>query len=194
MESMPTLSEDISKAVDVLRHGGVIAYPTDTVWGLGCDASCQDAVRRIYEIKRRVDSKALITLVSDRAMLSEYIDGEIPSGVLEELASCGRPVTVVYPRGRNVARGLMAADGSLGIRVVAEGFANELCRAFGGAIVSTSANISGFPSPAVYAEIAPELLKSVDYVAVHGREGEAPARPSKVVRLCHDGSIETLRD
>lgn len=194
MKSMPTLSEDISKAVDVLRHGGVIAYPTDTVWGLGCDASCQDAVRRIYEIKQRVDSKALITLVSDRAMLEEYIEGEIPSGVLEELASCGRPVTVVYPRGRNVARALMAADGSLGIRVVAEGFANALCRAFGGAIVSTSANISGLATPALYSEIAPEILAAVDYVAAHGREGMAPARPSKVVRLCPDGCVETLRD
>lgn len=194
MNTVPSLSEDISRAIDVLRRGGVIAYPTDTVWGLGCDATCPEAVRRIYDIKHRVDSKALITLVSDREMLSEYIDGDVPAGILTHLTSTGRPVTVVYPRGRNVADVLKAADGSLGIRVVADGVANALCRAFGKAIVSTSANISGQASPAVFDEISAEILGAVDYVMAHGREAGGPSRPSRVVKLCPDGTVEVLRD
>lgn len=185
---------DINAAVSVMRRGGVIAYPTDTVWGIGCDASCSEAVKRIYEIKRRADSKALITLVSDEEMLSGYIDGSLPAICEEYVDHSERPVTVVYPHGRNVAAELLASDGSIGIRVTHCGYAGDLCRAMGGAVVSTSANISGEPAPSVFGEISREILDAVDYVAVTDRNGREPARPSRVIKLTENGDIIILRD
>ena len=187
-------NSDVERAVATMRAGGVIAYPTDTVWGIGCDASCSEAVRRVFEIKRRADSKALITLVSDEQMLERYISHRVSDRCRDIVADSSRPVTVVYPGGVNVARELLADDGSIGIRIVRNGFASDLCRVLGGAVVSTSANLSGSPTPAVYAEIQDEILSAVDYVALTGRDGCAPSRPSKVVKLLPDGQIQILRD
>ncbi|MDE6395475.1 MAG: L-threonylcarbamoyladenylate synthase, partial [Duncaniella sp.] len=179
MSEESTYDNDVRRAVAVMRDGGVIAYPTDTVWGIGCDASCSEAVRRVFEIKRRADSKALITLVSDEDMLARYLADRVSDVCRDIIADSSRPVTVVYPGGVNVAPELLAADGSIGIRIVRTGFASDLCRQSGGAIVSTSANISGQPAAAVYSEISEEILGAVDYVAHTGREGVPPSRPSK---------------
>lgn len=185
---------DLHKAVAALRSGGVIAYPTDTVWGIGCDATCSEAVKKVFEIKHRADSKALITLVADEDMLAGHIaDGAGRCGI-EYVSASDRPVTVVYPGGRDVAPELLAADGSIGIRIVRDGFASDLCRALGGPIVSTSANISGEPAPAVYGSIEPALLDRLDYVALTGRDNAAPSRPSKVVKITDTGDIIILRD
>lgn len=189
-----TYKRDVEQAVAVMRAGGVIAYPTDTVWGIGCDASDSDAVRRVFDIKRRADSKALITLVCDDEMLSRYIADRVSDVCRDIIADSSRPVTVVYPGGVNVAPELLADDGSIGIRIVRSGFASDLCRQSGGAIVSTSANISGEPTPAVFSEISDEILGAVDYVALSGREAMSPSRPSKVVKLMPDGSVLIIRD
>ena len=187
-----TFQADVAAAVAAMRRGGVIAYPTDTVWGIGCDASCQEAVRRVYEIKRRADSKALITLVADRDMLERHVGCLSPSA-LSLIRESDRPLTVVYPEGMGVAGNLLAPDGSIGIRITTEAFSQALCRELGGPVVPTSANFSGEPSPAVFAEIDPSLLGMLDYVAHYRRSDTSRALPSRVCRLEADGTVKILR-
>jgi len=194
MNSYSDYTDDLNMAVAVLRAGGVIAYPTDTVWGIGCDAACSEAVRKVFNIKHRADSKALITLVADEGMLACHIAGGIPQECLEYINAGDRPVTVVYPGGVDVAPELLAADGSIGIRIVREGFASDLCRALGGPVVSTSANLSGEAAPSVYGEIKSEILDAMDYVARSGRDDTMPSRPSRVVKITETGDIIILRD
>lgn len=194
MNQDPEYIRDIETAVSVMKNGGIIAYPTDTVWGIGCDATNDVAVKRIYEIKRRSDSKALITLVPDEEMLQCHIDGCVPSVCREMLQSSDRPTTVVYPRGRELAPSLLAGDGSVGIRITRYGFPGDLCRAMGCPVVSTSANISGEPAASVFSEISPEILDAVDYVALTGRDADAPSRPSRVVKITDGGDVIILRD
>lgn len=188
---------DISAAVDTLRRGGVILYPTDTVWGLGCDATDSAAVRRIFEIKRRSDAKALITLVGSLAQLERTADG-IPEVAYQLIEYSEKPLTIVYdgalPSAR-IAPELLAADGTLGIRVTTEPFSRALCEAFRRPLVSTSANISGQEAPAVYTDISPEILEAVDYVCLSRRdEAPDPARkPSSVIRLTAGGEFKILR-
>lgn len=192
---MSDYAADIVAAVKVMRRGGVIAYPTDTVWGIGCDATCTGAVKRIFEIKRRADSKALITLVGDIDLLHRVVGGRVPDKCQEFIKSQSpRPVTMVYPRGEGVAKELLAPDGSIGIRFTPDGFPGDLCRAMGVPVVSTSANISGKPSPSVYSEIPADILEAVDYVCQTGRDNLAPSRPSMVAKLNADGEIIILRD
>lgn len=187
-------ADDLRAAVETMRRGGIIAYPTDTVWGIGCDATQGAAVKRIYELKRRSDSKAMITLVCDETMLEEHLANGMPVECRDFL-SChsDRPVTMVYPHGTNVAPELLAADGSIGMRVVGNGFAHDLCRMLGVPVVSTSANVSGNPAARTFAEIAPEILAGVDYVCTTGRENAFPGKPSMVGRLTENGEIEILR-
>lgn len=176
-----------------MREGGVILYPTDTVWGLGCDARNAEAVSRIFALKRREDSKALITLVGTVEMLEATV-GTIPAEA-ERLISdpSGRPVTIVYPHAEGVAANLLAPDGSIGVRLTSELFSSMLCRELGAPVVSTSANISGEPAPDCFYVIDALLLEEVDYVAYYRRDDTAPSIPSKVVKLNHDGSVTTLR-
>ncbi len=189
----PTFQADIERAVDVMKAGGVILYPTDTVWGLGCDASCADAVRRIYAIKRRADSKALISLVGSRARLEQCV-GPLPDVIATLLDHPdGRPVTVVYPHARGLAPDLLASDGSAGIRLTSELYSSGLALALGKPVVSTSANISGNPAPVFFDEIPEEIISAVDYVAFYRRDDRHPARPSKVVKFLSTGEIEILR-
>ena len=154
---------DVDAAVAVLKRGGVILYPTDTVWGIGCDATNDDAVRRVYAIKQRDDSKAMLTLVSDLAMLERTVDG-IPDVAYDLIEFSERPTTIVYDKGIGVSPLLLGPDGTLGVRVAGESFCNALVRRFGRPIVSTSANISGQPAARSYDEIAPEVADAVDYI------------------------------
>lgn len=186
------LSEDISRAVAVLKAGGVILYPTDTVWGLGCDARNHDAVERIFEIKRRADSKALISLVSSERMLRNHVCN-IPEGVSGYLRDTSRPTTVVYPRGIAVAGNLLGKDGSIGIRLTHEAYSASLCEALGGPVVSTSANLSGEPAPACYSGISQEIVSQADYVAEYRRDDTAKSVPSRVVKAETDGTVAILR-
>lgn len=188
-------NNDIRAAVDVLRKGGIILYPTDTVWGIGCDATNSDAVRRVFEIKQRSDAKALITLVGSLAQLERTVTG-IPDVAYQLIEFTDRPLTIVYDGVQSSARiapELLAADGTIGVRVTSEPFSAALCRAFGKPLVSTSANISGHPTPAYFDEIAGEILAAADYVCTTRRDDRTPARPSTVMRLSEDGTFTVIR-
>jgi len=185
-------SDDIARAVEVLRRGGVIVYPTDTIWGLGCDARDSRAVRRIFEIKRRDDSKALITLVDSLAALDRIVD-EVPEVAEQLIEAAVDPVTIIYDHGRNVAPELMASDGSIGVRLTREAFSAALCRAFRGPIVSTSANVSGSPSPMDFASIPSEILDAADYVCTSRRDEPAAAKASSVIKISAGGLFKILR-
>lgn len=183
---------DISAAVAELRRGGVILYPTDTIWGIGCDARNSQAVRRVFEIKHRAEAKALITLVHSLAALDRIVD-EVPE-VAEQLIDVAvDPITIIYDRGRNVAPELLAEDGSIGVRLTREPFSAGLCAAFGGPIVSTSANISGAEPAHCFADIAPEILNAVDYVCTSRRDEPAVAKPSSVIKISSGGLFKILR-
>lgn len=186
-------NDDIRKACEVMRAGGVILYPTDTVWGIGCDATNAEAVRRVYDIKRRDDSKSMLVLVDSEAKVEAYVR-DVPPVAWELIELSTRPLTIVYDGARNLAENLIAEDGSVGIRVTTEEFSRQLCMRFRKAIVSTSANVSGEPSPHIFSEITPEILSAVDYVVEARRDETAPARPSSIIRLSSGGVVKILRE
>jgi L-threonylcarbamoyladenylate synthase len=184
--------DDIRNALKVLRNGGVILYPTDTVWGLGCDATRGEAVRRIYDIKKRADSKSLIVLVNSVTMLSRYVDN--PPDIALELAEMAeKPLTIVYDRGRGLAEGVTSADGSVGVRICSDPFCDELLSAFRKPLVSTSANISGSEAPAVFDGISEEIKAAVDYVCLWRQDDRRRAAASSVIRISANGVIKILR-
>ncbi len=187
-----TQEQDIRNAVEVLRKGGVILYPTDTVWGLGCDATNQDAVARIYRIKQRDDSKALICLVDSDARLQRYVR-QVPDVGWQLIDCIDKPTTLILDGAVNLAPNLIAADGSIGIRITKEPFSHELCYRFQKAIVSTSANISGEPAAQNYRDIDPRLLEQVDYVCFSRRQEHKPHQPSSIIKLGMDGEVKIIR-
>ena len=154
-------NEEIKKAIEVMRNGGVILYPTDTIWGIGCDATNEEAVKKVYEMKKRADSKALICLVDSEAKIDFYVK-DVPSVAWDLIELSTKPLTVIYDGARNLAPNLLAEDGSVGIRVTNEEFSKQLCFRFRKAVVSTSANISGEPSPKSFADICDEIKNAVD--------------------------------
>lgn len=189
-------ADDLSAAVETLRRGGIIIYPTDTVWGIGCDATNEEAVARIKALKRRADAKALITLVSDAAMLERWVD-DVPDVALELIEATeegSRPVTIVYDHpSRMLAPGLLAPDGTAGIRVCRDPYAAALCRRLRRPVVSTSANFSGQPTPASFAEIDPALITGADYTARYRRDDRSAVQPSSVIRISAGGLFKILR-
>ncbi len=185
-------AEDIRNAVAALRRGGVIIYPTDTIWGIGCDARNSDAVRRVFEIKRRAESKALITLVSSLAMLDRVVD-EVPEVAEQLLEAAVEPITIIYDKGVGVAPELLADDGSIGVRLTREEFSSQLCQAFGGPIVSTSANVSGCDSPRDFYSIAPEVIDAADYVCISRRDEPSSGKASTVIKISAGGLFKILR-
>lgn len=184
---------DIESAVATLKAGGIILYPTDTVWGIGCDATRPEAVKRIYSIKRRVDSKAMISLVSDAAMLERWVD-DIPEAALELAEVAVRPLTIIYDHPCGMAPELLAPDGSAAIRIASDEFCRSLCRRLRRPVVSTSANISGRPAPGCFDEIDQEIKDAADYVALSGRGTQANSnRPSSVIKISDGGVIKIIR-
>ena len=184
--------EDIKKAVEVMRKGGVILYPTDTVWGIGCDATNAEAVARVYEIKRREDSKALICLVDSDARLQRYVR-QVPSVAWELLDCVDKPTTIILDGAVNLAQNLIAEDGSIALRITKEAFSKELCYRFQKAIVSTSANISGEPTAQNYCDISEEIINAVDYVCWTRRQEHKPHMPSSIIKLGLGGEVEIIR-
>jgi len=183
---------DLAAALKVLRSGGVILYPTDTVWGLGCDATNAKAVSRVYEIKQRAENKSLIILVNSVAMLERYVEN--PPEVAIEMAELSeKPLTVVYDRGRSLAEGVASSDGSVGVRVCTEPFCDALIDALRKPLVSTSANISGSNSPAIFDEISEEVKAAVDYVCLWRQDDRSRARPSSVIKVSGNGIVKILR-
>ena len=185
--------DDLKKACEVLRKGGIILYPTDTVWGLGCDATREDAVKRIYEIKRRSDSKSMLTLLDSPILLERYVD-DLPEIAFELIDCSDKPLTIIYSGAKNLAANLIAPDGSIGIRITKEEFSQKLCRQFGKPVVSTSANFSGEPSPANFSEINSEILRLVDYVVNYRKDEIQKSKPSSIIRLEKNGVIKIIRE
>ena len=191
-----TREEDIKKAVETMRKGGVILYPTDTVWGIGCDATNVEAVKRVYEIKQRDDSKALICLVDSDARMQRYFRNvpEVAWQLVDSLKeSDAKPTTLILDGAINLAGNLIAEDGSVGIRITNEPFSKELCYRFQKAIVSTSANISGEPAAQNYCDIDPRIIEAVDYVCWSRRQEHKPHTPSSIIKLKENGEVEIIR-
>lgn len=190
-----TREEDIRQTVETLRQGGVILYPTDTVWGIGCDATNADAVSRVYQIKQRDDSKALICLVDSDARLQRYVRDvpEVAWQLIDSIAEGDRPTTLILDGAVNLAPNLIADDGSIGIRITNEPFSRELCYRFQKAIVSTSANISGEPAAQNYRDIDPKIIEAVDYVCWSRRQEHQPHQPSSIIKLGRDGQVAIIR-
>ncbi|SFG00340.1 L-threonylcarbamoyladenylate synthase [Prevotella sp. KH2C16] len=187
-----TQAEDIKNAVEVLRKGGVILYPTDTVWGIGCDATNAEAVAKVYEIKHRDDSKALICLVDSDGRLQRYVRN-VPEIAWQLLDVADKPMTVILDNAINLAPNLIAEDGSIALRITKEPFSKELCYRFQKAIVSTSANISGAPAAQNFSDISPELLEAVDYVCTSRRQEHKPHTPSSIIKVGQGGEIKIIR-
>lgn len=184
--------DDIKRAVEVMKNGGVILYPTDTVWGIGCDATNEEAVAKVYKIKKRDDSKALICLVDSDTRLQRYVRNapEVAWSVME-LAT--KPTTVIFDNAVNLAPNLIAEDGSIAMRITNEEFSKELCYRFQKPIVSTSANISGQPAAENYCDISEELLNAVDYVCFSRRQEHKPHTPSSIIKIKNNGEINIIR-
>lgn len=187
------MKDEIKKACEVMRGGGVILYPTDTVWGIGCDATNEEAVKRVFEIKRRADSKAMLVLVDSPVKVEYYVE-EVPQVAWDLIEMAVRPLTIIYDGARNLAPNLIASDGTAGIRVTGEEFSKQLCFQFRKAIVSTSANVSGEPAPAVFSEISDEIKDAVDYVVDFRREETGHPKPSSIIKLGRGGEVKIIRE
>jgi len=187
------MQNDITNAIKVLQEGGVILYPTDTIWGIGCDATNEAAVERIFNIKKRADSKAMLLLADSPAKLGYYIE-EMPEMAWDLIEMATKPLTIIYPGGRNLAKNLLADDGSVGIRITQEPFSHRLCERFRKPIVSTSANLSGEPAPAFFAEIAEEIKSAADYIVNYRRNDNVPTQPSGIIKLGVKGEIKVIRE
>lgn len=191
-----TREEDIRRAVETMRKGGVILYPTDTVWGIGCDATNAEAVKRVYEIKQRDDSKALICLVDSDARMQRYFRN-VPDVAWQLIDSLkegdAKPTTLILDGAINLAENLVAEDGSVGMRITNEPFSKELCYRFQKAIVSTSANISGEPAAQNYCDIDQRIIDAVDYVCWSRRQEHKPHTPSSIIKLKENGEVTIIR-
>lgn len=185
------MEEEIERTLEVLKKGGIILYPTDTVWGIGCDATNPQAVERIYKLKKREDNKAMICLVNSIKMLEQFVD-EVPDPAYDVIEYSNKPTTIIYDNPVRVANNLVGADETLGIRVVKEPFCEKLIYKFRKPLVSTSANISGQPTPNSFAQIAPEILKGVDYV-VNLHHSKISDKPSAIIKIGNDRSVKVIR-
>jgi len=185
--------EDIKAALDVLQKGGVILYPTDTIWGIGCDACNEEAVKKVYAIKNRIDSKSMLVLMENAALIERYVT-EIPDIAYDLIELTDKPLTIIFDGARSLAKNLIAEDGSIGIRITTEKFSSELIRRFKRPIVSTSANISGKPAPSCFDEIDPEIIDAVDYVVKYRQDDLQKAVPSGIIKLGGSGEIKIIRE
>lgn len=184
--------DDLKEAVRVMKEGGIILYPTDTVWGIGCDARNADAVRKIYELKRRADSKSMLVLVSSEGMLQRSVS-HVPDIAWQLIDVAVNPMTIIYDHPIGIADNLKAEDGSLGIRITSEKFSRTLCERLKGPVVSTSANVSGKPTPMTFAEISSEIKNGVDYVCRSRQKEKASARPSNIIKVTQENVVKVIR-
>jgi L-threonylcarbamoyladenylate synthase len=184
--------EEIKKSIEVLRKGGTILYPTDTIWGIGCDATNVEAVKKIFEIKKREESKSLIVLVCNEQMLQKYVR-DIPEVAWELIEASDKPLTIIYDKTHGIASNVLAQDGSLAVRICKEEFCNKLIYKFGKPIISTSANISGEKNPTNFYEIENEIVEGVDYAVNYRREEYGLSIPSTIIKLSNSGEIRIIR-
>lgn len=188
-----TIDHDIQKAVGVLKKGGVILYPTDTIWGIGCDATNMKAAERIYRIKERMGETSMIILVSDLEMLKQYVS-EVPEIARELISSMKEPLTVIYPGARNLPKNVLAKDNSIAIRIPRHDFCQAMIRSLNKPITSTSANLSGAPNPFTFSGIAEAIKESVDYIVPVRYQFISRLKPSTIVRIDPDGEMHIVRN
>lgn len=184
--------EDLRQAVATLRRGGLILYPTDTVWGIGCDATNSQAVARVFALKRRTEAKSMLSLVDSAARARNFVK-DIPDVALEMMEIADKPLTLILDNAAGLAPNLIAEDGSAGIRVTSEQFSHDLCYRLMKPVVSTSANISGHPAAAIFSEIEQEIVDGVDYVVRYRRDDTKRSKPSSIVKLKADGRVTVIR-
>ena len=187
------MHDDLKQALEVLRNGGIILYPTDTIWGIGCDATNAEAVKRIYELKQRADSKSMLVLLDNTAKLGGYVN-DIPEVAYDMAELTPKPLTIIYDDAKNLAPNLLAEDGSVGIRITEEQFSNQLCARFKKPIVSTSANISGEASPQNFGEVSDAVKAGVDYIVNFRQEETKNPAPSSIIKLAKDGQVTIIRE
>jgi L-threonylcarbamoyladenylate synthase len=187
------MQNDIKQALQVLRNGGVILYPTDTIWGLGCDATNKEAVKKIYEIKKRTDNKSLIVLMDSVNRLGSYVD-DIPDVVYDMIEFSENPLTLILEGAKYLADNVInSEDNSVGIRIISEPFCNKLIQQFRKPIVSTSANISGEQTPAIFDEISDNIINSVDYVVNYRQNDLIKAKSSSIIKIGKNNSVKIIR-
>ena len=186
------MQEEIKNTLDVLYNGGIFLYPTDTIWGIGCDATNTEAVKRIYKLKKRVDSKSMLVLINDANRIPSYIE-EMPEIAWDLMDVSDKPLTIIYPGAKNLATNLIAEDKTIGIRVTNDPFCKTLIQKFKRPIVSTSANISGQPSPANFYEISDDIKNQVDYIVKHRQNETEKAKPSGIIQLGIGGQVKVIR-
>lgn len=186
------MNQEINNCLEALEKGNLILYPTDTVWGIGCDATNEEAVKKVYALKNREDTKALICLVANQAMLERHVT-EVPEVAYDIMDLAEKPTTIVFDQPKGVAKNFVAEDNTLAIRVASDKFCQYLINKFKKPIVSTSANISGFATPKNFKEISPEILKGVDYVVNLPEESKNPS-PSSIIKLSNDGQVKVIRE
>ncbi|WP_374163116.1 L-threonylcarbamoyladenylate synthase [Arcticibacter sp. MXS-1] len=186
------MNADITRALEVLQAGGLILYPTDTIWGIGCDATNEDAVEKVFKLKGRDAGKSLIVLLDSENKLESYVS-EVPPLAYDLIEYAEKPLTIIYSGAKNLAGNVIHQDGSIGIRVARHPFCEQLIRRFRRPIVSTSANISGAKSPANFSEVAQEIIDGVDYVVEYGQEDNTESVPSTIMKLEPDGRFVFIR-
>ena len=186
------MTEEINTTLKYLSEGKIILYPTDTIWGVGCDATDQQAVNRIYQLKKRVESKSMIILLDDAEKLKLYVS-EIPEIALDLVNSMDSPLTVIYHGAKGLAKNVIASDGTIAIRVTKDPFCKELIRQFGKPIVSTSANVSGTKDPITFSQIPMVIKKGVDYIVDHNRDRIVKAKASRIIKLEPNGEFTVIR-
>lgn len=188
-----SFNDDIKQALETLNKGGLILYPTDTIWGIGCDATNAEAVAKVYALKQRSESKSLITLFDCAQRAAGYVD-EIPDVAYDMMELTDKPLTLILDGAKNMAKNLIAEDGSIAIRITEEKFSHELCMRFRRPLVSTSANISGQPSAAIFSEVSQEIIDGVDYVVKYRQDDTTKSKPSSIVRLGRGGLVKIIRE
>lgn len=186
------MTDDIKKACEVMQAGGIILYPTDTIWGIGCDATNEKAVQRVYELKKRADNKAMLVLMDSSAKLEAYVN-DIPDIAWDLIEVADKPLTIIYSNAKNLAKNLLGNDGSVGIRISNEEFSRKLCERFRKPLVSTSANVSGEPSPANFSEVSDVIKNGVDYIVSYRQDDMSKAQPSNIIKLGAGGLIQVIR-
>ena len=187
------MKEDMNKAFEVLNTGGTILYPTDTIWGIGCDATNQEAVKHIYDIKHREDNKSMLVLLGSANQLLQYVE-YVPDIAWDLIELADKPLTIIYPRAKNLAKNLVSSDGTIGIRIVQDEFCRKLLERFKKPIVSTSANISGEKAPGIFKDISQDIITAVDYVVSWRQNDNTRYKPSGIIKLGTSGEVEVIRE
>lgn len=185
------MHQEIKKTIEALKNGGSILYPTDTVWGIGCDATNEEAVAKIYKLKKRIETKAMICLVADDRMLNKYVK-KVPEAAQSIFDITEEPITIIYDDAQNLASNLIAEDKTIAIRIPDKDFCYQISRKLTGAIVSTSANISGYPTPKSFKEISPDIKKGIDYI-VNLHHDKKMEKPSSIIKLTNNGVVKIIR-